>query len=207
MIAVGDDGEADGRFTDDEIGRRQDCVTGLLETEAYEALRETLRGVGDIERILTRVALGSARPRDLTTLRQALECLPRIHDRLDELDFGRLGELRAALAGHEAVLAQLREAVVESPPTLVRDGGVIAPGYDAELDELRELSANADAYLLKLESRERERSGIASLKVGYNRVHGYYIEVGRSHSEKVPVDYVRPSATSRPNSRRSRTRC
>jgi DNA mismatch repair protein MutS len=166
-------------------------VAELLEGEGWLPPREQLRGIGDLERILARVALGSARPRDLAVLRDSLECLPPLQDALAHLETPLLGELRDEAGTHPEALGLLRRAIVENPPVLIRDGGVVATGYDAELDRLRDLSTNADRFLLDLEARERERTGIVSLKVAYNRVHGYYIEVSRSQSEAVPEDYTR----------------
>ena len=175
----------------DALRQRQRVVEALLEDASHDALRALLRQVGDVERILARVALKSARPRDLAQLRTALGTLPAIQERLAGLDAPRLRDLASRIGTFPEVHTELERAVIESPPALVRDGGVIAPGYDPELDDLRALRENAGDYLVELETRERERTGIGTLKVGYNRVHGYYIEVGRSHADKVPDDYIR----------------
>ena len=173
------------------LNERQHAVQTLLDARAQSALRETLRGVGDLERILTRVALRSARPRDLSTLRDGLAALPTIRQLLETLDSPRLTALLNELGEHAQSARLLSDAVVEHPPVLQRDGGVIAEGFDAELDELRQLSTNADQFLVDLEARERLASGIATLKVGYNRVHGYYIEISKGQSERAPVHYTR----------------
>ncbi|MDO9370972.1 MAG: DNA mismatch repair protein MutS, partial [Gammaproteobacteria bacterium] len=170
---------------------RQHAVGVLLEDRHYQPLHDVLRGIGDIERILARVALKSARPRDLAQLRNALGLLPALHEQLAVIETPRVRELAELIGRHPAVHQRLAQALVENPPMLIRDGGVIAPGFDAELDELRALRENAGDYLLALEARERERSGIANLKVNYNRVHGYYIEVTRTQAEKIPADYQR----------------
>jgi DNA mismatch repair protein MutS len=170
---------------------RQHAVGQTLEAMAHDDLRATLRGVGDVERVLARVALKSARPRDLAGLRAGLAQLPRLQEIIIGLDSPRWQTLAQRLGPHPDTLGLLERALIPSPPQLIRDGGVIAPGYDAELDELRGLSEHADRFLLDLERRERERSGIVGLKVGYNRVHGYYIEVARSQADKVPDDYSR----------------
>ena len=173
-----------------QLEARLDAIEGLRTDYRYEALRERLRPVGDVERIVTRIALGSARPRDLLRLLLALRSVPG---------------LRSAAAAHSAALAATAEslgdfaplvalldrAIVDNPPAVIRDGGVIATGYDAELDELRALSENAAGVLVGIEERERQRSGLSSLKVGYNRVHGYYIEISRAQSEAAPADYRR----------------
>ncbi len=175
----------------DVVEPRLHAVATLLDTRAFENLREAFRGFGDVERILTRVALRSARPRDLSTLRDALGKLPLLRDGLLPLDSPRLQTLAAALGEHGEIAAFLRRAIIEQPPVVARDGGVIAEGFDGELDELRRLSTHADQFLIDLEAREREATGIATLKVGYNRVHGYYIEMGKVHADKVPVHYTR----------------
>ena len=170
---------------------RQHAITALLDQRVFETLTERLRGVGDLERILTRVALRSARPRDLTTLRDGLGRLPEIHPILTSLDSPRLDALARAAQPMREEHILLTRALVENPPTVIRDGGVIAENYDEELDQLRRLSTGADDALLALETRERERTGIPNLKVGYNRVHGYYIEISRAQAGKAPLEYTR----------------
>ncbi len=173
------------------IGERHDAVEVVLRGQAHEALAGVLRGVGDVERILARVALQTARPRDLAVLRDSLGQLPELQTLLAPLDSPLLARLAAEARPRPAVHDLLARAIVDNPPTVIRDGGVIAAGFDAELDELRALSQNADRFLLELEQRERERTGVDSLKVGYNRVHGYYIEISRARSGAVPDDYTR----------------
>ncbi|MCG5524741.1 DNA mismatch repair protein MutS [Ectothiorhodospira haloalkaliphila] len=173
------------------LQERHGAVGELQERQAFEPLQTQLRGIGDLERILTRVALGSARPRDLTTLRDSLAELPNLQSELATLASPRITALAGQIGEHPQVVDLLRRAVIDQPPVLIRDGGVIAAGYDAELDELRSLSENADQFLVDLEQRERERTGIANLKVAYNRVHGYYIEISRTQSDKAPEDYTR----------------
>ncbi len=173
------------------LSKRQQAITTLLEQNLFEPLREQLRGIGDIERILSRIALKSARPRDLTRLRDALGRLPALHELLNSGDTPLLAELLQRIATWPEIHALLQRAVIEEPPQLIRDGGVVAPGYDKDLDELRAIRENAAQFLIDLEQRERERSGIPTLKVSYNKVHGYYIEVTRAQSDKVPEDYQR----------------
>ncbi|MFO7859095.1 MAG: DNA mismatch repair protein MutS, partial [Ectothiorhodospiraceae bacterium] len=146
---------------------------------------------GDAERILARVALRSARPRDLEALRHALERLPALHQSLAEAAAGELTTLAGALTPWPETTDRLKRALVDQPPVLTRDGGMIRAGYDAELDELRGLSGDATRFLEDLEAREREATGISTLKVRYNRVHGYYIEVTRANAELVPEHYTR----------------
>ena len=173
------------------LKRRQQAVATLLENARFEVFVETLRGIGDIERILARIAIKSARPRDVTQLRQALARLPDLQHQLAEADSPMLSELARQIATYPELHQLLEQAIIAEPPVLIRDGGVIAAGYDAELDQLRTLKENAGQYLLDLELRERERSGITNLKVSYNKVHGYYIEVTRAQSDRVPADYIR----------------
>ncbi|MEW8648226.1 MAG: DNA mismatch repair protein MutS [Candidatus Thiodiazotropha endolucinida] len=173
------------------VAERHATIEALLASRLYHELREILQGIGDIERILARVALKSARPRDLATLRDAIGALPQLQPLLSQLDSPLSPALARQIGEHLAIHQLLQGAIIEQPPMLIRDGGVIAEGYDAELDELRTLSQNADQFLLDLESRERERTGIATLKVSYNRVHGYYIEISRGQSGRAPEDYIR----------------
>ncbi|HQX95042.1 MAG TPA: DNA mismatch repair protein MutS, partial [Thermomonas sp.] len=173
------------------VGERHHAVQTLIDHRTDEDLREAFRSLGDMERILSRVALRSARPRDLSTLRDGLSLLPAVRDILAPLDSPRLAALHAELGEHDATARMLRAAIVTQPPLLARDGGVVAEGFDAELDELRQLSTNADQFLIDLEAREREATGIATLKVGYNRVHGYYIEISKGQSDRAPVHYTR----------------
>ena len=173
------------------IGERHHAVATLIEARADDLLREAFRALGDLERILSRVALRSARPRDLSTLRDGLSLLPAVREILANLDSPRLRALHDELGEHDATAHLLRSAIVPQPPLLARDGGVILEGYDFELDELRTLSTHADQFLIDLEAREREASGIANLKVGYNRVHGYFIEISKGQIDKAPVHYTR----------------
>ncbi|BAP56960.1 MutS 1 protein [Thioploca ingrica] len=170
---------------------RHQSVSQLLEQADRDSLYQQLRMIGDIERILARIALKSARPRDLSQLRTALETLPSLQQQLRFLDSPHLQALSQQVGLFPQLVALLSAAIVDKPTLLLRDGGVIAPGYDAQLDELRSLSENAGQYLLDLETRERERTGITHLKVGYNKIHGYYIEISRVHANKIPADYQR----------------
>ena len=179
----------------DVLRRRHQAIGTLLDNRAYESLREQLRSIGDLERILTRVALRSARPRDLSTLRDGLAAAPMLRETVSALDSPLLHALVERIGDHAPNAALLARAVVAQPPVMQRDGGVIADGYDADLDELRRLSTHADQYLVELEEREKVASGISALKVGYNRVHGYYIEISKAHSEKVPTHYTRRQTT------------
>jgi len=173
------------------IRHRLHAVSTLIDGRCHENLHGPLRAVGDLERVLARLALRSARPRDLDRLRTALGAVPALRDQLTGLDAPRLAELADGMDPLPEVHALLVRAVVDAPPASARDGGVIREGHDAELDRLRALGANAGQFLVELEARERARTGIATLKVHYNRVHGYYIEVGRARADEVPADYTR----------------
>lgn len=170
---------------------RFQAIGALIDERRFDDLREHLRGIGDVERILARVALRSARPRDLTQLRSSLGLLPAVRSALATIDSPLLQELREKIAEHADVLSLLSAAIAAEPSTLVRDGDVVAAGYDAELDELRQIATHTDEFLLDLERRERERTGIASLKLSYNRVQGFFIEVTRRDLDRVPQDYIR----------------
>ncbi len=172
------------------LKQRYAAVKALLIDRA-DMLHELLREVGDLERILARVALGSARPRDLAQLRNALALLPELKAQLHLTKTDRLSQLALDAGDHKTTQLLLEKAIIEEPPMLIRDGGVIKKGFDSELDELRELSTNADSFLTALEDRERKRTGINTLKVGYNRVHGYYIEISKGQSSKAPEEYTR----------------
>jgi DNA mismatch repair protein MutS len=174
---------------------RYQAVATLMDGVQHTAVAEPLKAIGDLERIVARIALRSARPRDLTQLRAALAVLPQLQHLLDAAPSPLLQQLIAELAhhndNHKADHALLTKAIIDSPPHYLRDGGVIATGYDAELDELRLLGSNTEQFLLDLERRERERTGLSSLKLGFNRVQGFYIEVSRSQADRVPPEYLR----------------
>jgi DNA mismatch repair protein MutS len=174
---------------------RYQAVATLLEGARHSALAESLRRIGDLERILARIALRSARPRDLAHLRAALGAMPALDQSLRNVNLETpsplLERLLEELGDHRVEHELLCRAVVDSPPHVLRDGGVIATGYDAELDELRLLGSNTEQFLLELERRERERTGLSSLRLGFNRVQGFFIEINRSQAETVPKDYQR----------------
>jgi len=173
------------------LSQRQDAVEALIFGANEVPVARSLDGFGDLERILARVALKSARPRDLVQLRDGLSRLPVLKAQLRAFDSPRLALLNEACASHEQEQSLLQRAIIDEPPVVLRDGGVIADGYDAELDELKTASTNASSFLDALESKERARTGIATLKVGYNRVHGFYIEISKTQANGVPEDYIR----------------
>jgi DNA mismatch repair protein MutS len=176
------------------LKQRQLNIKSLLNSD-YSELQGSLKQVGDMQRVLARLALRSARPRDFARLRQAFMLLPEIQgfvtDQSAESVNTGLMQLANDINQFPAFSDLLNKAIEDIPPVLIRDGGVIKSGYNAELDELRALHKGATGYLDELEQREKERTGISTLKVGYNRVHGYFIEVSRSYADKVPADYVR----------------
>lgn len=172
-----------------QLQQRQDVITELLEQQMMPALTPVLKQIGDIERILARLALRSARPRDLSRLRNAFQQLPELQTILQ--DSQTLQELAQTIQTFPELQDLLERAVIENPPVVIRDGGVIASGYNAELDELRDLESGATRYLEQLELRERQRTGINTLKVSYNKVHGFYIDVTKANAHLVPTDYIR----------------
>ncbi|TRW49618.1 DNA mismatch repair protein MutS [Aliidiomarina halalkaliphila] len=170
-----------------QLQSRLNKVNELIDAAAYADIQRLLRDIGDIERILARVALQSARPRDLSRLRHALACIPTLNQCIDRYQLSQV----AAIQEFPELVNLLTRAIVENPPVLIRDGGVIAPGYHEELDEYRALSAGGTDQLDALEQRERERTGIQNLKIGYNKVHGFYIELSRLAADRVPPEYQR----------------
>ncbi|AWX14039.1 DNA mismatch repair protein MutS [Mergibacter septicus] len=173
------------------LQERQQAISALLDQDLTAKLKPMLQQVGDMERILTRVALRTARPRDLTRLRNALAQIPAIKQNLKDLHSPKISELLQQIDDFSDLYQLLEQAIIDSPPLLIRDGGVIATGYNAELDEWRTLAEGASRYLEELELRERQNTGIESLKIGYNAVHGYYIQISRGQAENAPMHYVR----------------
>ncbi|QXF32427.1 DNA mismatch repair protein MutS [Photorhabdus luminescens] len=171
------------------LENRQQAISTLQEIGLE--LQPFLLQIGDLERVLARLALRSARPRDLARMRHAFQQLPDIHQIMDSSDSSYIKQLQKNIGRFDELQELLERAIVETPPVLVRDGGVIAPGYNSELDEWRTLADGASNYLEQLEIREREKLGIDTLKVGFNGVHGYYIQVSRGQSHLVPIHYVR----------------
>lgn len=170
---------------------RQQAVSALLDGFHYEPVHDFLKAIGDIERVLARVALRSARPRDLARLRDAFQVLPDLQAALRPVDSRHVVDLASLIGEYPELATLLERAIMDNPPVVIREGGVIREGFDDDLDELRNISENAGQYLLDVETRERERTGISTLKVGYNRVHGYYIEISRAQSDQAPADYIR----------------
>lgn len=174
-----------------QLQQRQTAIATLLHQQAYAECHTQCRAIGDIERILARIALRSARPRDLAQLRDALQQLPLLQQLIAPLDNDHLHALAQQISEYPDLQDLLQCAIIDNPPVVIRDGGVIADGFDPELDQLRQLSENSSQYLIDLEQRERERLNCSTLKVGFNRVHGYYIEISRAQSAAAPDDYIR----------------
>ena len=170
---------------------RQDAIAYLLNDYHFESVQPALKDIGDIERILARISLRSARPRDLARLRDALNALPALQEVLKSFEITRIQQLATAISLYPELSQRLNRAIIDNPPAVIREGGVLKMGYDAELDELLSISENAGQYLIDLETREKARTGLANLKVGYNRVHGYFIEIPTKQAEQAPADYIR----------------
>jgi len=170
--------------------QRHDAIEAL-QPGGVEELRTTLRGISDVERITARIALRQARPRELTGLRATLQALPALRALVPLGEAALLDVLAEGLAPPAEIVEALARTIADEPAVLLRDGGVIATGFDADLDELRHIGQNCDAFLLELEARERGRTGIPNLRVQFNKVHGFYIEVTQGQTAKVPIDYRR----------------
>lgn len=170
---------------------RQASIGEILESGLQPQLHTAIAQISDIERIAARIALKTVRPRELAALRESLTALPAIAALARACTTPLLSRIGAALDAQPELLDLLRTQLHAEPAALVRDGGVIATGYDEELDALRALANDCSSFLLDLEQRERERTGIANLKVEYNRVHGFYIEVSKAAAHAVPDDYRR----------------
>ena len=178
------------------IETRLQCVQELVnDSLTREEVRHHLGRLGDLERLTSRIATGVASPRDLAALRQSLQVLPELHAALQPVQTPRLQHLREAIRGIPDLVGFIARAIVDDPPATLKDGGVIRDGFHAELDAIRRAQREGKQWIAELEMRERERTGIPSLKVGYNAVFGYYIEVSKPHLSKVPADYLRKQTT------------
>ena len=173
------------------IEQRLQAIAALIEQSPLNEWQKALRAVGDMERVLARVALGNARPRDLVRLRQAFAQLPAMIARVEKVGSAELQALTTGLKAFPEHLALLQNAIVDEPPALVRDGGVIAPGYHSELDELRELSEGVDGFLARIEAEEKAKTQISTLRAGFNKIHGFFLEISRGQAHLAPAHYVR----------------
>lgn len=185
------------------LDARLDATEAILTGYHDAPIRLVLKEISDIERVLSRVALGSARPRDLVQLRQACAQIPYLRHAVQPIvSAGQskyLQQLNEELGDFQGLYQRLMAAIVEQPPVLLRDGNVIAEGFDSELDELRQIRDHAGQFLIDLEIQERERTGINTLKIGYNRVSGYYIELSRAQAEQAPEHYIRRQTLKMPS--------
>jgi DNA mismatch repair protein MutS len=173
------------------VVKRHEAIAELIQNDRIVSLNQALKAIGDIERITARIALKTARPRDLSGLGVSLQQLPLLQAQLQDLPASLLQTLGSSLTAPNAVVSLLTAAIKPEPSTVLREGGVIADGYDAELDELRALQNNHGEFLLEYEAAEKARTGIANLKVEYNSVHGFYIEMSRTQAESAPAEYRR----------------
>ena len=173
-----------------ELLLRQNTIQTLKNAD-LDALRDAIKPIGDLERVLGRIALRSARPRDFVRIRNAFGQLPLIREFVANTDCSALQHLCSELGSFDDLHHLLASAIIDNPPVLIRDGGVIAPGYHAELDELRDLAQGASDFIKQLEAREREATGISTLKIGYNKVHGFYIDISKANAALVPEHYIR----------------
>ena len=169
---------------------RLDAITACIEN-GCDVMHTSLKGLGDVERIIARIALRTVRPRDFIQLRSALTRLPTLNQACQSLNDPYFQKMGTALLGFDNLQHTLVKAIIDNPPVTIRDGGVLAEGYHAELDHLRNMSQHAGQFLIDLETQEREKTGISTLKVGYNRVHGYFIEISKGQSDKTPEHYIR----------------
>lgn len=172
------------------LRQRQQAISALLNHDAYEAYQQPLKDIGDMERILSRLALRSVRPRDLIKLKESLNALPTLRQLLQQQS-GSLKGFIKQITEFKDIVDTIDRALIENPPMVIRDGGVIASGYDPKLDEWRSIGNQAGDYLREIELRERKRTGLSTLKVGYNRVHGYHIEISKAQAKMAPNDYMR----------------
>jgi DNA mismatch repair protein MutS len=178
------------------IETRLQCVQELVnDSLTREEVRHQLGRLGDLERLTSRIATGVASPRDLAALSSSLQVLPELHAALQPVQTPRLQHLREAIRGIPDLVGFIARAIVDDPPATLKDGGVIRDGFHAELDAIRRAQREGKQWIAELEMRERERTGIPSLKVGYNAVFGYYIEVSKPHLSKVPANYLRKQTT------------
>jgi DNA mismatch repair protein MutS len=173
------------------LKQRQDAIAGLQEQYHYQVLQAILKQIADLERITARIALKSARPRDLAQLRDTLLLLPELQQQLALQQTELSQQLSSKIADFAVLCQELQRALMANPPLTIKDGGVIARGYDAELDTLLDLATNSSEFLLQLEAKEKASSGISSLKIAYNKIHGYFIEISRSQANLVPAHYIR----------------
>lgn len=175
----------------DKIHLRHNIIDSFKENHHFLKLQEVLSYISDIERIISRVALGTVKPKDLVSLQSSLEQLPKLKELLSQKKTDELQSLNSGIYQLDKLVELLDKAIIENPPVTIRDGGVIKEGFDKELDELKSIKDNSYDFLLKFEQLQKQKTGISTLKVGYNRVHGYYIELSKQYADQVPAEYTR----------------
>jgi DNA mismatch repair protein MutS len=174
------------------ILKRQESVAELVQSKITRRnLYNEFKEIGDLERLVSRVCTGRANPREIVAIKSSLKKIPRLKELLSEVQTKTLAHLRDNLSPLEKLVEKIQDSIVDSPPLSIADGGIIKSGFSVELDELRDISINSKTWIANLQKTERERTGISSLKVNFNRVFGYYIEISNAHKEKIPADYVR----------------
>ena len=175
----------------EKIATRHAVIEAFSKKHNFLETQETLSYISDIERIISRVALGTVKPKDLVSLQSSFEQLPQLKKSLNTISSKELEQINSNIHQLDDLVKLLNSAVVENPPVTIRDGGVIKLGFDSELDDLKSIKDNSYDYLLKFEQEQKQKTGINTLKVGYNRVHGYYIELSKAYADKVPAEYIR----------------
>ncbi len=176
----------------DQIKMRLDAVEGFFTSDFLRGrMQETLQSVGDLERMAARVSTGRATPRELVTLKNTLHCIPQVKSILKEESVPAIRSIADRLTLCEDVTSLIGTALADEPPAQFADGGYIRPGYNAELDELRKISKSGKDWIARMQKEESDRTGIPSLKVGFNKVFGYYLEITNAHKDKVPEDFIR----------------
>ncbi|MED7820076.1 MULTISPECIES: DNA mismatch repair protein MutS [unclassified Francisella] len=175
----------------DKISLRHNIINNFKENHHFLKLQEVLNYISDIERIISRVALGTVKPKDLVSLQDSLEQLPKLKKLLTEKETNEIQTLNNGIYQLDELVELLDKAIIENPPVTIRDGGVIKEGFDKELDELKSIKDNSYDFLLNFEQSQKKKTGISTLKVGYNRVHGYYIELSKQYANQVPTEYTR----------------
>ena len=173
------------------LATRHSIINSLGENQHFLKIQELLSYISDIERIISRVALGTVKPKDLVALRNSLKQLPKLKKILSEKNTQEIENINKRIYQLDELVTLLDKAIIDNPPATIRDGGVIKDGFDKELDELKSIKDNSYDFLIKFEELQKQKIGISTLKVGYNRVHGYYIELSKQHADKIPTEYVR----------------
>ncbi len=176
----------------EEILERQDAVHVLMsDAGRLSKFQVHLKGIYDIERLASRIGSGTANARDLLALKNSLKILPELKILLEEYDSKTVGSLHKQIDTFSDIRDLIEKAIAEDPPFTLKDGGLVRKGFNAEVDELREISSSGKDFIANLQAKERERTGISSLKVGYNKIFGYYIEITKANLSQVPDDYIR----------------